>query len=441
MSLDDILNATGVQIVSEENDFNKINARAALWDEAETGKMVRAAFRQQYNREPNEVEYAAEIEKILKEREPEARKAAIDRANLGTRQGKIMFAGTNREPIWHGLGTIVSQAMNGKEVIKLSHTDYLVDKVRHTYVFDGKTYDSDSWSIIRTDTGDELGVVGSRYTAFQNHEAIEFIDSVLELFGAKYETAGALGKGETVWYLADCPKNAYEVKGTEVKNYLLLSNSHDGTSAIQVVPTDMYVVCANTRRIALAQTRRGIAKGFSIRHTKNAKHKVELCQKTLGIVSRAQEKAKEDALLLAKTQVSSVQQLKYFDNVLDTICQVTAQDMQTSAAVVANRYLDAVVSSTEREAMEKKIQKQMNKRKSLLEEILEANEDPRYNQVVGTAWGMYNAVSDVADHSLSLNRYHGNTREKRESRFLSGLQGKNDDFKQIAFVEALKLAN
>jgi Domain of unknown function (DUF932) len=106
-----------------------------------------------------------------------------------------------------------------------------------------------------------LGVVGDRYRIVQNDEAFQFVD---QLIGSAmhFETAGRLHGGRQVWVLARLPEHI-EVGGDPVRCYVLLLNSHDGTTAVVAASTPVRVVCQNTLNWALTRAHQR----YSIRHT------------------------------------------------------------------------------------------------------------------------------------------------------------------------------
>lgn len=109
-------------------------------------------------------------------------------------------------------------------------------------------------AVVRADTRDVLGVVTRLYQPVQNREAFSFLNSLVQEGSLTFETAGAIDRGARVWMLATLP-GVLRVRHSDdtTKKYLLLSNSHDGSSALRVFYTGIRVVCENSLRLALRQ--------------------------------------------------------------------------------------------------------------------------------------------------------------------------------------------
>jgi phage/plasmid-like protein (TIGR03299 family) len=157
----------------------------------------------------------------------------------------MMYAG---EVLWHKLGTRLNEPATAREAIDAASLNYLAElKAIQT---DGGIPFPQRKAVIRSDSKDVLGVVGNSYVPIQNHQAFEFLDAVVVDENLRYQTAGALGKGERIWTLAKLP-DAIRVKNSDdiTEKYLLLSNSHDGSSSLRVHFTPIRLVCANTLAI------------------------------------------------------------------------------------------------------------------------------------------------------------------------------------------------
>lgn len=246
--------------------------------------------------------------------------------NLNVNKTKVSFA-SRQEKAWHGLGTVV-EAMNSEQAIILGGLDFEVEKrpiyvngniipfiearqhrevVRSLHIDDNNVttpiYKSgiiipDKFATVRTDNNAPLGIVGSKYHVIQNHEAFSFIDSIIGEGQADYETVGCLGQGETVFITCKL-KEEMIINKDHIDKYLLLSMSHDGSSSINVLFTPIRVVCNNTLSLAL----KAGSNKFTIRHTKNAKDKLEYAKKVLGLVDRETLAYKEAFGHLAKITV------------------------------------------------------------------------------------------------------------------------------------------
>jgi phage/plasmid-like protein (TIGR03299 family) len=297
--------------------------------------------------------------------------------------GQAAFVSKQELP-WHKLGTIVD-TMNSKEAMELGGLDFEVEKrplyvngtamtfdeakqysrVQRKIVRDVETQQlkseysrlikfQDKFSIVRTDNSYPLGIVGSKYTPVQNIEAFNFFDDIAKDGIAEYETAGALGNGEVVFITAKVT-NSMTIHNDQIDKYLLISLSHDGSSAITVAYTPIRVVCNNTLTIALKNN----ASKVSIRHTASAHAKLDAAKATLGLISYGDST-----------------HMEYFNRLLD---------INISEGEVIELFANAYKLDT-------------NNLSTKGKNILETNLDYYYNglgqkEFVGTGWGAFNAVT------------------------------------------------
>lgn len=205
---------------------------------------------------------------------------------LNRNNGVWSFA-SNSEKAWHGLGQIVNHAMTAAEAIKLANMDYIVEKAP-LYAGIGNVETppliyspyEERVATYRTDNNDVLGIVGGRYEIVQNKDAFGFFDSIIDAKEAIFETAGVLGKGERIFVTAKLP-NDMLVHGEKIEKYIILTNSHDGSSSVIAGFTNVRIVCNNTLQAALS----GLENKVSIPHITGAKGKIAEAHRVMGIAS------------------------------------------------------------------------------------------------------------------------------------------------------------
>jgi phage/plasmid-like protein (TIGR03299 family) len=188
---------------------------------------------------------------------------------------------------WHGLGAVIEHPpASVGEAIEASGLSWNVAKEPIAIHRGGTPPDwarpaSDAipgyYATVRQDTHDVLGIVGERYRIVQNDEAFAFVDQLLGS-SLHFETAGSLHGGRRVWVLATLPEHV-EVGGDPVRPYVLLMNSHDGSTAVVAATTPVRVVCQNTLNWGLQNARQK----FSIRHTEAVTQRVHEARRVLDL--------------------------------------------------------------------------------------------------------------------------------------------------------------
>ena len=220
----------------------------------------------------------------------------------------MMYVGT---PPWHKLGVALAEPATAAAAIDAAGLGYDVESLPVFAAGPAGPIDIPTLRLnIRSDTQVSLGVVSDKYRVVQNRQAFGFLDSLGAGGEGTYHTAGALGRGERVWLLAQLP-DPLRVGRTDdlVEKYLLLYNSHDASSALRVLWTPTRVVCWNTCSAAL---RAGEGVGLTIAHTGAIEGKVAEARRVLGLATNYFAAFGEGADLLAGRQVSRVQLDSYF---------------------------------------------------------------------------------------------------------------------------------
>ncbi len=435
--LDQIIdNSSPATVVSTNHDASSINWVAGVTD---PGEMIACGYLPQARRQDGESDntYVARIQSIidalpLAERTKimtQGRAAATQRASLDTSTGRVAVMVAGELP-WHQLGVNVDKATTSAQAIELASLNWEVVKTAMSFEWNGQLVPSkETFAIIRKDTGKQLGTVGGRYAPIQNKDGFAFLDGILEEYGARYETAGALYKGETVWMQAHLPQQAFTINGGDrVEPYAIFTNCHDGTGAARCYPTSVRVVCANTFRVS----RKEQEKGLSIRHTGNVKDKIKAARATLGLAVQEFQEFKESAEVLYHKPCDV---RHYANDVLDAVLEVTAAEAIKGADALA---ACLKVTEAQRELAAKSFERKIERRGEILEDILNRYETQTngLNGIRGTTWAAFNAVTEYADHGKQ-GRESTDFDTRMSRRFESIIAGQADELKQAAFQTAL----
>lgn len=275
--------------------------------------------------------------------------------------GEASMVYTGNTP-WHSLGQSVAEAMTAKEAITLAKLDYTVTKEK-LFLADGR--EAPAFVTMASDTGAMLGVVGDRYKPLQNSEAFDFFDYLIADGTARFETAGALGNGERVWMLCRMPETLEIIKNDPINTYVLLSNSHDGSTSVEARYTSIRVVCANTLAMAL----NGGKAVVSLRHTESVQTRLKLAGSLLSSYQDHLGKFADAMKLLAKVRIND-EMIAAFENQMFGDVDQTPEGR--GRTILTNNLAS-------------------------FENLLVKGQGTEIPGVVGTAYGLVNAYTEWAD--------------------------------------------
>ncbi|MGA2904621.1 MAG: DUF932 domain-containing protein [Candidatus Korobacteraceae bacterium] len=279
-----------------------------------------------------------------------------------------------REPAWHRLGTVLDKPATAEEAIRSAHLDWTVLK-QPLFVGDSPKHRArDYYAIVRGDDWSNnkatvLGIVRSAYMPLQNREAFTFFDPIVGRNAAVYHTAGALGDGERVWILAKLPEDIRVIGDDITHKYLLLSNSHDGNSAVQIKFTPIRVVCENTLTLALSQ-----GPTLRVSHTKDVQERLRQAAKVLNTIKVRYTELEEVFQRMAVVQMD-VSRLQH--------------------------YLSRVFPDPTRRADEVRYQRALEQARTDragAEELFLKGRGNDQKGVAGSLWAAYNGVIEYVDY-------------------------------------------
>lgn len=307
------------------------------------------------------------------------------------------------EKAWHGLGMKLADGLTPTEAFNALGLgwDTGLFEVPALTLPDGRQVVSAEHRMhVRMDTASCLGIVGKDYRPISNQEMAKFADALAgEDAAVRVETGGSLRGGKRVFVLVKLPSDTEVLDGDVLRNYVCISNGHDGLNAFRVFYTPIRVVCANTLAMAEANV-----SGARFVHDGDVTKKIELARAALGIMVKRSANFAEQARALAKISLTEAKIGDYFDKVYARTFGEEMSEKHTTDVMGAwkgnLREARNTVASTE-----------------------------------GTAWHAMNAVTYWHDHQ------RGRFKEVAESegRIHSNLFGVSANAKNIAFREALAL--
>ena len=289
-------------------------------------------------------------------------------AHMLEQYGDMASFASLRQPAWHGLGTVIDEAVSTQEMLDLAHLSGWNVRLE-TVDLPGRSH-RDYFATVRTnpfDGGtDVLGVVGERYKVLQNEELFTFGDALLD--GGRWETAGSIKNGTVVFGSLALDRTTEldpKGRGDKVNNYLLVHTSHDGSLAIQASVTPVRVVCQNTLNMAVGYKGKGAKQSFRIRHTQTVQGKVQAAREALGLANQYLDAFDKIA---AEMIAKEINDQKFFD-IITTIYPKPEENVKGA----------------------------MTKWENKIDTLNTIYNGETCVNIKGTAWGAYNALTERLD--------------------------------------------
>ena len=232
--------------------------------------------------------------------------------------------------------------------------------------------------------GDEnkvIGVVGHKYKVVQNMEVFSALDTLVDSGDARYAAAGEYNGGASVWMVLEIPKGI-EVANDPHAAFLLVRTSHDGSASVAIKPIIERLFCSNQIN-GLISNKRYNSYTYRMKHTSNSKLSVDDIRNIIKLTYNAVDEYQITADALLGIQKSHKQARDFFEKVW------------TLPAEVANSPYHLLNQGQKR---------QHTIATSARERAYDIyTESPTQENIRGTAFGLWQAVIEYADHFAGTN--------------------------------------
>ena len=296
-----------------------------------------------------------------------------------------------REIPWHNLGQITDSALTAEEALSEARLNWVVtlEEMQATVLKgDGVSTIAvpDKFATVRTridGTSDVLGVVGNRYTVMQNADAFAFCNNIVDEGGAHFETAGSLYGGRRVFLSMKLPNDILVGGHDLVENYLLITNSHDGSSPVTAAITPVRAVCKNTVGAAMSAAK----SVFKVRHSASIDGRLQEAREALDISWKYAQNFGDLAEKMYEDEFSKLE----FANYVHQLWERPEAEDKKASTIWDNRY----------------------------ETLTGLWSAPTQENIAGTKWAAYNTVIEYLDW-FSPTRGNEDKDERRAERIIDG---------------------
>jgi phage/plasmid-like protein (TIGR03299 family) len=269
-----------------------------------------------------------------------------------------------------------------------------------------------TYTVLRTnpDTGkpQALGSVGNRWTPFQNEDCANLCKDIRDMSGVSPYAMGVTNGGRKTFMAMKFPKGFNFVSPRtgiiDVTDlFLVVFNSHDGYGSLTANLTPVRMFCCNQQRAAESMAR----SRFALRHTGDADERMNQLRELLS-------------------------ESYSYQDIYRRACEAQIERELDEDAVL--HQLNKLLKATDTDLTER----QREIRGETVGRVLDIyNTSETVAPFHGTAYGLYNAITEYTDHSMNVVVRGENTdvRQVRAMRTMASWQ--LDEFKQNAFEQLL----
>jgi phage/plasmid-like protein (TIGR03299 family) len=242
------------------------------------------------------------------------------------------------------------------ELLEKTSTNWTVNKLP---LITENGFTTESFGMFRNDNNLWLGTIGKQYEPIQNFEVVETLIATTEDISNSHG-GGMLNNGKKVFYQTEI--DPVIIDRDEVKRYLTILNSHDGSSSIGFGFSNTVVVCQNTFYKAMKEVQK-------FRHTTSAKERLEIARKQVRELLLAENEVMDTFKRMSEVKVSN----KAIKLVVADLFDFKPEDFDNPVEDFSTRKINDIAR---------------------FKEVMDAE----FSSHGATLWGLFNAVTWKTNH-------------------------------------------
>lgn len=228
----------------------------------------------------------------------------------------------------------------------------------------------------KDNTNEVIGVVGDKYKIVQNMEVFSALDTLVDSGDARYTAAGEYNNGANIWMVMELPVGV-QVANDPHAAFLLIQSSHDGSCAVRIRPIIERLFCANQINRVIKGKHKN-AYTYVMKHTTNSELSIN------------------DIRNITQLTYDSIQE---YETVAGTLLQRKVDERQVKNIFKSVWALPSEIEQAPDHLLSQGQRRQrtiaLNGRESAWNIY---SQSPTQENIRGTAFGVWQAVIEHADH-------------------------------------------
>ncbi len=283
----------------------------------------------------------------------------------------------------------------------LRKEEFTCEKCDHAHKVPLERVSPSHVSIVRMDNDEQVGVMKKNYGLVQYIDMLEFTELLVKEGEAGYVSGGYTGEGERAWVVMKTADYVDLSEEDRVSCYFYITTSHDGTSALNVIPAALR---EHSKTVLIAPG--ALNNNIKIKHTKHVIDRVARARNSLTKVKTYWEEFGNSFQLMGKVVATP--------SVVKTYLEMLAPDAKTD-----------------------KGQTKIEELRGKIETVYRTSPSCKLPSTNGTLLGLYFAATEFYDHHTITRKRK--TLDANSARVESMLAGNVAEKKARSYAAAIKI--